>query len=85
MRGVMNFIDAYHMMGDIWSMYKKYAACNLTDGEVAAFQEEAGRLYEKYKSAFAKDFVLAVVEEIGRTVDVLQKGEKNRVSREKIK
>lgn len=77
MRGVMNFTDAYHMMGDIWSLYKKYAACNLTNEEVAGFQEDASRLYEKYKSAFAKDFVLAVVEEIGRTVNVLREGEKS--------
>ncbi len=72
---VMNFTDAYHMLGDIWRLYKKYAARKLTDDEIALFTQEAQKVYEKYKTVFAKDVVLAVIGEIGRTASWYAKGE----------
>lgn len=73
---IMNFTDAYRMLKDVWKLYKKYAARKLTDVELESFTVDAQVIYEKYKAPFARDLVLAVIEEIGRTADFMANGER---------
>lgn len=73
---IMNFTDAYHILKDVWKLYKKYAARKLTDAELESFTVDAQMIYEKYKAPFAKDLILAVIEEINRTVNFMQNGDK---------
>lgn len=72
---IMNFTDAYHMLKDVWKLYKKYAARKLTDAELESFTVDAQVIYKKYKTPFAKDIVYAVIEEIGRTADFMENRE----------
>lgn len=69
---IMNFTDAYRMMKDVWKLYKKYATRKLTDVELESFTIDAQEIYEKYKTQFTKDVVLAVIDEIDRTVEFLK-------------
>lgn len=73
---VMNFTEAYRMLGDMWKLYRKYAARNLTEAETEDFAREAQSVYENYKTPFAKDVVLAVIGEIDRTLRFFGRGVK---------
>lgn len=72
--GIMNFTSARNMIADVWILYKKYAAKKLTKQEVVTFTQDAQEIYKKYKTPFTRDIVLAVIEEINRTVNFMQKG-----------
>ena len=72
---IMNFTDAYRMLKDVWNLYKKYVARELTDAEMESFIVDAQVIYKKYETPFAKDIVYAVIEEIGRTADFMENRE----------
>lgn len=68
MRQIMSFTEAQRMLREIWFLYKQYAVHRLDEGELENFQESANLIYQKYKTPFTKAIVLAVIEEIERSV-----------------
>lgn len=68
MAKIISFLEARHVFGDVWCLYKKYAVRKLSDKEIDNFTEEARQIHEKYKYPFVKEIVLAVIGEIERSV-----------------
>lgn len=73
---ITGFIEAVHLFQDIWSLYKRYAAKRSNEAELEKFMGKVSAIYEKYKTPFAKEILLAVVGEIERTVRFYNKWEK---------
>lgn len=69
----MNFKDAFYMLQEVWNLYKKYTAQNLSEKEVEKFAAEIQQIYEKYKTSFAKEIVLAFINEIERNIKFMQR------------
>lgn len=77
---ITGFTEAVHLFQDIWSLYKRYAAKRLDGAELEKFVDNVSAIYEKYKTPFAKEILLAMVGEIERTArfyDEREKGERN--------
>ena len=75
---IMGFTEAARMFRDAWNLYKKYAARKVDKAELEEFTCKVGAVYEKYKTPFAKEIILAVVGEIERAAkfyDRRRKGE----------
>lgn len=62
----MAFRDAYHMLREVWFLYRKYAACDLADLEMEDLLGEAEQLRIKYHAPFADEILIAVVNELSR-------------------
>lgn len=71
MEKIMGIKDACNMFGDVWKLYKKYIARRLDEGELAVLACEAEAVYQKYKTPFAREVVLAALNEIDRAVKYL--------------
>ena len=65
---VMNVTEVFHLMADVWSLYKKYADRPLKENELDSFREEAKEVYNRYGTVFAKAVILALIEEIERYI-----------------
>ena len=64
---IMSFIDASRLFTAAWKLYKKYALRKLDEKEAEVFIQEIHSVYEKYSSSpFAKEILLAVINEIDR-------------------
>ena len=70
---IMNISEAFSMFRDIWNLHKTYAGRWLYDAERDKLRDEAGKIYAKYKTPFAKELILAVINEIDRTLKILDK------------
>lgn len=64
---IMGFTEACSMFGDVWSLYKKYAVRRSDESELTELRDQVSVVYEKYRTPFAKEILLAVVGEIERT------------------
>ena len=73
----MNFKDAFYMLQEVWNLYKKYTAQNLSEKDVEKFAAEMQQIYEKYKTSFAKEIVLAFINEIERNIKFMERGKTN--------
>ncbi len=51
---------------DAWKLFKKYAEPVEEDAFWDSLQQEAREIYEKYKTAFAKEIIVSTVNEIDR-------------------
>ena len=71
---IMKFTDVSYMLSDVWNLYKKYAVRTLDDAELKKFSDEVEDIYNRYKTPFAKDIILAVISEIERSVKFFEKG-----------
>lgn len=65
---IMNFMQAWQMLKEVWELYKSYAIQKLDEQELNQFTKMANEIYKKYKTPFAKDIVLAVIGEVERSV-----------------
>lgn len=75
---IMSISEAFSMFCDVWNLYKTYAGRWLDDEEREHFRDDARKVYEKYQTPFAKELILAVINnEIDRTLKILEKREKN--------
>lgn len=64
---MMGFKSAFSLFCDCWELYSKYAVSNLSDEELQKFVDEATAISRKYnEDKFARDVVLAVIDEIDR-------------------
>ena len=73
---IMSIAEAFSMFCDVWNLYKTYAGRWLDDAERDNFRDDARRIYEKYQTPFAKELLLAVINnEIDRTLKILEKRE----------
>lgn len=75
---ITGFTEASHMFRDIWCLYKKYAARELDEVGLEGFRDQVREIYERYKTPFVKEILLAVVGEIERMTkfyDKRRKGE----------
>ena len=79
---IMGFREAARMCGDIWSLYKGYAVKRSDETELEKFMDKVSAIYEKYKTPFAKEILLAVVGEIERTARFYDKQEKGEYNHE---
>lgn len=71
---IMSIAEAFSMFRDVWNLYKTYAGRWLDDAERDNFRDDARRIYEKYQTPFAKELLLAVINnEIDRTLKILEK------------
>lgn len=70
---MMNVTNGFHLFCDLWSLYRKYAGRKLTETELDAFREEAKWIYDRYGTLFAKEMLLAVINEIERNVKFFEK------------
>lgn len=73
---IMGFTEAVHLFRDVWSLYKRYAVKRSDETELEKFMDKVSAIYEKYKTPFAKETLLAVVGEIERTAKFYDKREK---------
>ena len=64
---IMGFTEASRMFRDVWGFYRRYAVRELGESELEKFRDKVSEIYEKYKTPFAKELLLAVVAEIERT------------------
>lgn len=67
MNRIMSFTETWHMLCEVWNLYKKYAVRKISEKELENLIQEAGRIHEKYKYPFTKEIVLAVIGEIERS------------------
>lgn len=75
---IMSISEAFSMFRDTWNLYKTYAGRWLDEAERENFRDDARKVYEKYQTPFAKELILAVINnEIDRTLKILEKREKN--------
>lgn len=64
---MMGVKDAFSLFCNCWELYRKYAVSDLGDEELQRFAYESGALSRKYhEDAFAREVILAVVNEIDR-------------------
>lgn len=73
---ITGFTEAVHLFRDVWSLYKRYAAERSDEAELEKFMDKVNVIYEKYKTPFAKEILLAVVGEIERTAKFYYRREK---------
>lgn len=63
---IMGFTEVSRMFRDVWGLYRRYAARELGEAELEEFGDKVSEIYERYKTPFAKELLLAVVAEIER-------------------
>ena len=74
MEKIISFFEAKNMFCDIWHLYKKYAVRELSSNEIDDFTKAASKIYEKYKYPFVKEVVLAVINEVERSIKYFDSG-----------
>lgn len=80
MNRIMGFTEAWHMLQDIWKLYKKYAARKLNDDELEKLIYEADKIHKKYKYPFTKDIIVALISELERSVNHFREVDKRDIS-----
>lgn len=64
---MMGFKSVFSLFCDCWKLYSKYATSSLDNEELQKFVDEATAISRKYQEdAFARELVLAVINEIDR-------------------
>ena len=57
----------FNLFCDSWQLYRKYIAKALNEDDLNGFIQESGNLFQKYgQEPFAKDLLLAVINEVER-------------------
>ena len=64
----MSFMEVWHMLREVWNLYKKYAVRKLSEKELESLVLEASSIHKKYKYPFTKEIMIAVVNELERSV-----------------
>lgn len=70
---IMGFTEAFRMFGDIWDVYKKYAARNLSDEEIEIFIADLSSIHQRYQTPFSLDVCLALSTELERSIKHFEK------------
>ena len=70
---IMSITETFQLFVDMWKLYKKYAGRKLNDTEMDNFRDESMKIHTRYQTALAKEFILAVNNEIDRTLKFLEK------------
>ncbi|WP_333792027.1 hypothetical protein [Muricomes intestini] len=71
---MMGFKDVFSLFCGSWNLYRKFAVSDLGDKELQEFADQATALSRKYnEDKFARDVVLAVIDEIDRIERVKKK------------
>ena len=70
----MAFKQLYDFLSDVWKLYAGYAAGDLTDKQLEAFQEEVEQIRQKYEGyPFVREVLVSLIEEVGRIADAKQR------------
>lgn len=80
MNRIMGFTEVWHMLQDIWKLYKKYAVRKLNDDELEKLIYEADKIHEKYKYPLTKDIIVALISELERSVNHFREVDKRDIS-----
>lgn len=71
---MIGFKDAFSLFCDSWNLYRKFAVSDLGDKELQEFADQATAISQKYnEDKFARDIVLAVIDEVDRIEKVKRK------------
>lgn len=70
----MAFKQLYDFLSDVWKLYARYVAGDLTDKQLEDFQTEVELIRQKYKGyPFVREVLVSLIEEVGRIADAKQR------------
>lgn len=70
----MAFKQLHEFLSDVWKLYARYAAGDLTGKQLEDFQTEVKQIRQKYKGyPFATEVLVSLIEEVGRVANVKQR------------
>lgn len=70
----MAFKQLHDFLSDVWKLYARYAAEDLTDKQLEDFQTEVELIRQKYKGyPFVREVLVSLIEEMGRIAIIQQK------------
>lgn len=70
----MAFKQLHDFLSDVWKLYARYAAEDLTDKQLEDFQTEVELIRQKYKGyPFVREVLVSLIKEVGRIADAKQR------------